>query len=94
MLRQLIGTMGNTGASTDPGKANHVHYQLKDPSGMTIDPSAFWDQRGPIDPNPASPEYLGQHRQYLQDVRGLFSDASKNVRRPRAGDTADRGARC
>jgi murein DD-endopeptidase MepM/ murein hydrolase activator NlpD len=48
---QLIGTMGNTGVSREnPDKGDHhVHYQLKDPAGKEIDPSAFWNQQGRID---------------------------------------------
>jgi murein DD-endopeptidase MepM/ murein hydrolase activator NlpD len=69
---QLIGRMGNTGVTNDPRKGNHVHYQLKDSSGTIIDPSAFWDQQGPADPNPAPPVYLGEYQQYL---RGLGDKA-------------------
>jgi hypothetical protein len=62
---QLIGTMGNTGTHDQ-----HVHYQLKDPAGKDIDPSAFWDQQGPVDPNPAPPAFLQEYQQYLQDTGG------------------------
>jgi hypothetical protein len=65
----LIGTMGNTGT-----KDQHVHYQLKDPSGQTIDPSAYWDRQGPVDPNPAPPTYLGEQQQYLRD-RDAMADS-------------------
>jgi hypothetical protein len=73
---QLIGAMGNTGASKDPKKSNHVHYQLKDPAGVAIDPSAFSDQQGPVDPNPAPPAFLGKYQQYL---RGLGADAGNGT---------------
>ena len=66
--------MGNTGVSKDRKKANHVHYQLKDPAGTVIDPSAYWDQRGPVQPNLAPPAYLGEHLRYL---RGLGATSSK-----------------
>jgi hypothetical protein len=62
---QLIGTMGNTGTSDQ-----HVHYQLKDQAGNVIDPSAYWDQQGPTDPNPATPALL---RDYLEYQRMLDS---------------------
>jgi Peptidase family M23 len=62
---QLIGTMGNTGTHDQ-----HVHYQLKDPSGKDISPSAFWDRQGPVDPNPTPPAYLQEYQQYLQDTGG------------------------
>jgi hypothetical protein len=58
---QLIGTMGNTGTHD-----HHVHYQLKDPAGNILNPSAFWDQQGPIDPNPAPPALLQEYQRYLQ----------------------------
>jgi Peptidase family M23 len=54
---QVIGTMGNTGverANLEKGD-QHVHYQLKDPTGIVIDPSAFWDRQGQVDTNPAPP---------------------------------------
>lgn len=64
---QLIGTMGNTGLNVkDPKDANHVHYQLKDPSGKVIDPSAYWDQRKSFGPNPAPPTFLSEHQRYLR----------------------------
>jgi hypothetical protein len=66
----LIGTMGNTGTNDQ-----HVHYQLKDPSGRVIDPSAFWDQQGRVDPNPAPPTYLGEQQQYLRDRNAMVNNA-------------------
>jgi murein DD-endopeptidase MepM/ murein hydrolase activator NlpD len=55
---QLIGTMGNTGSKVkNPKDANHVHYQLRDPTGKVIDPSAYWDQRESYDPT--IPAHLG-----------------------------------
>jgi len=61
---QLIGTMGNMGVrsrNVEDGD-HHAHYQLKDPYGVEVNPSAFWDQQGPADPNPASPAFLGEYR--------------------------------
>jgi len=55
---QLIGTMGNTGVlrkNVEDGP-QHVHYQLKDPAGNTINPTEFWDP----------PAYLEQYQQYLR----------------------------
>ena len=72
---QLIGTMGNTGVTSDPRKGNHAHYQLKDSMGTTIDPSAYWDQQGRVDPNPSPPAFLGQYRQYLRDLGVNASNA-------------------
>jgi hypothetical protein len=60
---QLIGTMGNTGAVQQ-----HVHYQLKDPGGNLINPSAFWDQQGPVEPIPNPPAYLQEYQKYLQTL--------------------------
>jgi hypothetical protein len=66
----LIGTMGNTGAdSKNPEKGKqHVHYQLRDPTGTIINPMAFWDQQGPVDPRPPPPAYLEEYQQYLHDI--------------------------
>ncbi|MES2192934.1 MAG: M23 family metallopeptidase [Pseudomonadota bacterium] len=75
---QLIGTMGNTGVRNPYVESgdHHLHYQLKDVGGNRLNPSAFWDQQGPADPNPAPPGFLGEYQQYL---RGLG---------PNAGSTA------
>lgn len=62
---QLIGTMGNTGT-----RDQHVHYQLRDPAGNVIDPTAFWDRQGPVDPNPSPPALLGEYQQYLHGPGG------------------------
>jgi len=82
---QLIGTMGNTGVekrNVEKG-ASHVHYQLKDPSGKAIDPSAFWDRQRPVDPNPAPPAYLGEQQQYSRDRNTIANSSFGNV--PDAG---------
>jgi len=47
---------------------HHLHYQLKDPAGNILNPSDFWDQQGPVDPNPIPPAYLGEYQQYLRDL--------------------------
>jgi peptidase M23-like protein len=67
---QFIGTMGNTGVNRkEPEKGpHHVHYQLRTRAGKIIDPGAFWDQQGPIDPSPAPPAFLGEHQQYLRSL--------------------------
>jgi hypothetical protein len=79
---QLIGTMGNTGVESPNIEhgAHHVHYQLKDSTGTVIDPSAFWDQQGPVDPNPAPPAYLDEYQQYSQlPNQALPPDRSNSV---------------
>jgi hypothetical protein len=78
--------MGNTGLKVkdpvkDPYEGAHAHYQLKDPAGNVINPSAFWDQQGPVDPNPAPPTYLGEYQQYL---RGLGANRSASASGPAA----------
>ena len=87
---QFNGTMGNTVASSHPKKANHVHSQLRDPAGRVIDPSAFWDQHAPFDPNPAPPAHVDDYRRYLgaagrsaadRDAPGAGSDDNRDVRR-------------
>src|SRR6266849_9900253 len=70
----LIGTMGKTGAD-----AHHVHYQLRDPSGKPIDPSAFWNQQGPMDPNPAPPAYLGEQQRYLSGLNATVDNSFGSV---------------
>jgi Peptidase family M23 len=76
---QLIGTMGNTGTDQQ-----HVHYQLRDPTGQIVDPGDFWQQ--PVDPNPAPPAYLGEYQQYVQardaEARNNFSDAPDATSEP------------
>ncbi|MBD8637327.1 peptidoglycan-binding protein [Stenotrophomonas sp. CFBP 13725] len=42
---QPIGTMGGRGPNGADQYAQHVHYQLRDPSGKLQSPEAFWDQR-------------------------------------------------
>ncbi|WP_342712200.1 M23 family metallopeptidase [Bradyrhizobium sp. B124] len=81
---QFIGTMGNTGASSDPKKANHVHYQLRDPAGRVIDPSAFWDQQGPFDPNPAPPAHVDDYRRYLRETSRSAAAAAQGRDAPGA----------
>lgn len=60
---QIIGSMGNTGT-----RDHHVHYQLRDSSGRLLDPQAYWDQQGPMDPNPAPPVYIPEYQQYLREA--------------------------
>ncbi len=71
VVGQLIGTMGNTGVDSPNVELgdHHLHYQLRDPSGIRVNPGTFWDQQ----PNPASPAFLGEYRQYLS---GLGANAS------------------
>jgi hypothetical protein len=83
---QLIGTMGNTGVNrNEPEKGpHHVHYQLRDRAGRIVDPSAYWDQQGPIDPNPAAPAFLDEHQRYL---RILEASPSASASQPAVFDT-------
>jgi hypothetical protein len=82
---QLIGTMGNTGLKVkDPKDANHVHYQLRDPTGKVIDPSAYWDQRESFDPSPAPPAFLNEHQRYL---RILDANRSATASPPAVSET-------
>jgi hypothetical protein len=71
---QLIGTMGNTGTHDQ-----HVHYQLKDPEGHTINPTTFWDQQGAVEPNPAPPA----HATGLFGTGGQFAPGSATSPRSR-----------
>jgi Peptidase family M23 len=71
---QLIGTMGNTGAGD-----HHVHYQFKDSNGNILDPTAFWDEQGPVDPNPAPPAYTQEYQQYLRQLGVGTGDGFGNV---------------
>jgi hypothetical protein len=78
----LIGTMGNTGVPRkSDGKPDdqHVHYQLWDPAGNRINPTAFWDQRGPADPNPDPPAYLDAYQQYVHGLGGNAGNGSGNA---------------
>jgi hypothetical protein len=90
---QLIGTMGNTGVnSKEPKKGDHhVHSQLKDPAGNRVNPTAFWNEQGPVDPNPAPPGFLGEYQQYL---RGLGANAGNAAPRSSGGPSSfDTGGR-
>ena len=70
---QIIGTMGNTGVHDQ-----RVHYQLKDPAGRVIDPVEFWDEIGPIDPNPGSPSFFDQSQRSAEIISGLDEKSSRN----------------
>ncbi|PDT88167.1 hypothetical protein CO669_21285 [Bradyrhizobium sp. Y36] len=79
---QLVGTMGNTGvieAYIESGD-HYLHYQLKDPAGRRLNPQAYWEQQGPIDPNPAPPAYVDEYRQYLRDAGGVPATSREDVR--------------
>jgi hypothetical protein len=71
---QLIGTMGNTGTQD-----HHVHYQLKDPAGNILNPTAFWDQQRPVDPNPAPPALVPEYQRYLQHLGVTAGDRFGNA---------------
>lgn len=40
-----IGTMGGRGPRGEAQYAQHVHYQMKDAQGHSVNPEAFWDRR-------------------------------------------------
>src|SRR5690606_38805721 len=49
-----IGTMGGRGPNGAGQYAQHVHYQIRDESGRTVDPERFWNNRtveGPAQPD-------------------------------------------
>jgi len=71
---QLIGTMGNTGV-----KPKLSHYQLKDRDGKVVDPTTYWDQQGPIDPDPAPPAYLDDYQRYLATPGAAMGNADINA---------------
>lgn len=74
---QLIGTMGNTGVKirgVEKGD-HHVHYQMKDRNGQPINPTAFFDQQGPVDPNPPPPALLQEYREYRRALGTNIGDA-------------------
>ena len=70
---QLIATMGNTGVlkpNVESG-ANHLHYQLRDPAGKIIDPTAFWDEREPGESGWGSSRYDGISKISPEFIRPL-----------------------
>jgi hypothetical protein len=64
--------MGNTGVNhANPEKGDyHVHYQLKDRAGKSVNPTEFWDQKDPIDPNPSTPPYLSESQRAAEIMSG------------------------
>lgn len=42
----VIGTMGGRGPLGPAQFAQHVHYQLRSPDGIFVDPVAWWNDRG------------------------------------------------
>lgn len=73
---QLVGTMGNTGAVTGH---HHLHTQLKGPAGNVLNPTAFFDAQGPVDPNPAPPALLREYLDYLRAVGSNTSEAGPTI---------------
>ncbi|WP_371933053.1 M23 family metallopeptidase [Bradyrhizobium sp. CCGUVB23] len=78
---QVIGTMGNTGLFDKDGNPGqqHVHYQIKDPSGNVFDPGAFADAQGPFDPIPA-PAYIPEYLRYRQNGDIMRASRPEDVR--------------
>ena len=60
--------MGNMGVESEGVESgdHHVHFQIKDSAGNRIDPTAYWNQQGYVDPNPAPPAFLNEHQRYLR----------------------------
>jgi hypothetical protein len=85
---QLIGTMGNTGvlnANVENGP-QHVHYQLKDPAGNTINPTEFWDRQSPP---AAAPSYASTPPDAAADTRRLGRRiADKSSASPSGGNAS------
>jgi hypothetical protein len=77
---QIIGTMGNTGVNhRNPEKGDyHVHYQMKDRTGRSVNPTEFWNQQGPIDPSPHSPSFLDQSKRAAEILSGLDEKSPRN----------------
>ncbi|CTP90559.1 peptidoglycan-binding protein [Xanthomonas graminis] len=46
-----IGTMGGRGPNGANQYAQHVHYQIRDPSGQTISPETWWNRGQQVDAN-------------------------------------------
>ena len=79
---QLVGTMGNTGVVKPHVESgdHHLHYQLKDPAGRRLNPQAYWEQQGPIDPNPTAPVYVDEYRHYMRGAGGVPAASREDVR--------------
>ncbi|WP_170323242.1 M23 family metallopeptidase [Bradyrhizobium sp. STM 3809] len=70
MAGELVGTMGNMGVDR-PGVEGgdfHLHYQIKDRHGRTLNPVDYWNEQGPIDPDPYLAPYLNEQHQYDRQV--------------------------
>ena len=81
MAGELVGTMGNTGVKT-PGVESgdfHLHYQIKDRHGRTVNPVDYWTAQGPIDPDPYQAPYLEQQRRYERQHDTTVDNAFGNV---------------
>ena len=91
---QLIGTMGDTGVvgSNPSHRHDHVHYQLKDPAGNRVNPTEYWDQQDPVDPNPAPPAHLSDYQRYLGTPGSVMSEISPNVSNARPLYASQRSA--
>ena len=64
-----IGTMGGRGPNGAGQYAQHVHYQIRDPGGRSVDPEQFWNGRALDQPTASR---TGPHEQRSAMADGLL----------------------
>ena len=62
-----IGTMGGRGPNGAGQYAQHVHYQIRDESGRTVDPERFWSNRTVEGPAQSGTEPRAQRSAAMAD---------------------------
>jgi putative chitinase len=72
-----IGTMGGRGPRGADQYAQHVHYQLRDPSGTPISPQTWWDQGRSVEVGAQS---QGQDHRHSQGETLRHGDRGEGVR--------------
>ncbi|UNP27431.1 XVIPCD domain-containing protein [Lysobacter gummosus] len=74
-----IGTMGGRGPRGEEQYAQHVHYQMKDAQGRSINPEEFWNQRQSVGGRTAAQADDGVLRKGENgaDVRKLQEDLNR-----------------
>lgn len=66
-----IGTMGGRGPNGEAQYAQHVHYQMKDAQGNSVNPEEFWNRRQHVGgPAVAAPAAAGADGVLRQGERG------------------------
>lgn len=68
-----IGTMGGRGPEGAGQYAQHVHYQMRDPGGRTLNPETWWNQGRQVGGG-GQPSRAGgtlRHGDHGEEVRGL-----------------------